>query len=320
MVRRHELTDAQWQKIEALLPANGRPGGQWADHRTVINGVLFRARTGVPWPDLPERYGPWQTVYERHRRWSADGTWQQILTELQIEADATDPDGTLAKDVEKESVQRRREWAVNIDSTSCRAHQHAAGARRRPPRGLSAKGGGARVEDDGREALGRSRGGLTSKVHLLAVDRARPLTWQISPGQRGDSPMFIPVLEGLRIRRRGSGRPRSRPDRVRGDKAYSSYDNRAYLRRRGIKATIAQPDDQRANRRRKGQAGGRPPAFDKTQYRHRSAVERCVSKWKQHRAVASRYDKRDYIFNGTLTVAAIVIWLRDTVQEPSEAP
>ncbi len=174
------------------------------------------------------------------------------------------------------------------------------------------------MEADGREALGRSRGGLTSKVHLLADDRARPLTWQTSPGQRGDSPMFIPVLEGLRIPRRGPGRPRSRPDRVRGDKAYSSYDNRAYLRRRGIKATIAQPDDQRAKRRRKGRAGGRPPAFDKTQYRHRSAVERCVSKWKQYRAVASRYDKRDYIFNGTLAVAAIVIWLRDTVQEPSE--
>ncbi|MFE4019612.1 transposase [Streptomyces sp. NPDC059101] len=161
-------------------------------------------------------------------------------------------------------------------------------------------------------------GHKTSKVHLLADDRARPLTWQTSPGQRGDSPMFIAVLEGLRIRRRGSGRPRSRPDRVRGDKAYSSYDNRAYLRRRGIKATIAQPEDQRANRRRKGRAGGRPPAFDKTQYRRRSAVERCVSKWKQHRAVASRYDKRDYIFNGTLAVAAIVIWLRDTGQEPSE--
>ncbi|WUL89380.1 IS5 family transposase [Streptomyces caniferus] len=316
MVRRHELTDAQWQTIEALLPANGKPGGQWADHRRVINGVLFRARTGVPWPDLPERYGPWQTVYERHRRWSADGTWQQILTALQIEADATDPDEALTNTVEKESVQRR-EWAVNIDSTSCRAHQHAAGARRRPPHDFPQKGA-VRVWKPGREALGRSRGGLTSKVHLLADDRARPLTWQTSPGQRGDSPMFIPVLEGLRIRRRGPGRPRSRPDRVRGDKAYSSYDNRAYLRRRSIKATIAQPDDQRAKRQRKGSAGGRPPAFDKAQYRHRSAVERCVSKWKQYRAVASRYDKRDYIFNGTLAVAAIVIWLRDTVEEPSE--
>jgi transposase len=175
------------------------------------------------------------------------------------------------------------------------------------------------VEADGREALGRSRGGLTSKVHLLSDDRARPLTWQTSPGQRGDSPMFVPVLEGLRIRRRGPGRPRSRPDRVRGDKAYSSRDNRAYLHRRGIKATIAQPGDQRAKRRRKGRAGGRPPAFDKTQYRRRSAVERCVNKWKQFRAVATRYDKRDYIFNGTLTVTAIVIWLRDIVQEPSEA-
>jgi hypothetical protein len=94
------------------------------------------------------------------------------------------------------------------------------------------------VEADGREALGRSRGGLTSKVHLLSDDRARPLTWQTSPGRRGDRPMFIPVLEGLRIRRRGPGWSRSRPYRVRGDKAYSSRDNRAYVRRRGIKATM----------------------------------------------------------------------------------
>ena len=110
------------------------------------------------------------------------------------------------------------------------------------------------MDPDGREALGRSRGGLTSKIHLLADDRARPLTWQTSPGQRGDSPMFVPVLDGLRIRRRGPGRPRARPGRVRGDKAYSSWDNRSYLRRRHIKATIAQPDDQRASRRRRGSA------------------------------------------------------------------
>ena len=174
------------------------------------------------------------------------------------------------------------------------------------------------MDPDGREALGRSRGGLTSKIHLLADDRARPLTWQTSPGQRGDSPMFVPVLQGLRIRRRGPGRPRTRPDRLRGDKAYSSRDNRSYLRRRHIKATIVEPEDQRANRRRRGSAGGRPPAFDKVQYRRRSAAERCVNKWKQYRAVATRYDKRDYVFNGTLTIAAIMIWLRDIVQEPSD--
>lgn len=132
--------------------------------------------------------------------------------------------------------------------------------------------------------------------------------------------MFVAVLEGLRARRRGPGRPRTRPDRLRGDKAYSSRGNRAYLRRRGIKATIAEPADQRASRKRRGRAGGRPPAFDKAQYRCRSAAERCVNKWKQYRAIATRYDKRDYIFNGTLTIAAIMIWLRDTVQEPSETP
>nr|WP_312874645.1 IS5 family transposase [Actinomadura litoris] len=175
---------------------------------------------------------------------------------------------------------------------------------------LPGKGGGAVVEEDGREALGQSRGGLTTKIHLLADDRARPLCRLTSPGQRGDSPMFGPVPARLRIRRRGAGHP----DRVRGDKAYSSRDNRAYLRRRHIKATIAQPKDQHAHRRRKGSAGGRPPAFDKAQYRRRSAVERCVSKWKQYRAVATRYDKRDYVYNGTLTIAAIMIWLRDTVQ------
>ncbi|MFJ8469827.1 transposase [Streptomyces swartbergensis] len=182
--------------------------------------------------------------------------------------------------------------------------------------------------------MGHSRGGLTSRVHLLSDDRARPLHWLTSPGQRGDSPMFAPVLDGLRIRRRGTGRPRSRPDRVCGDKAYSSRDNRAYARRRGIKAIIAQPDDQRLHRKRRGRACGRPPAFDKAQYRRRNAVERCVNKWKQFRAVAgagpdrrpadgrllTRCDKRDYIFNGTLTVTAIVIWLHDTVQEPSEVP
>lgn len=132
--------------------------------------------------------------------------------------------------------------------------------------------------------------------------------------------MFVPVLAGLRIRRRGLGRPRTRPDRVRGDKAYSSRDNRRYLRRRGIKATIAQPADQRAARRRRGRAGGRPPAFDTAQYRRRSAAERCVNKWKQFRAVATRYDKRDHVFTGTLTVTAIVTWLHDLVQEPSDTP
>nr|WP_107468229.1 IS5 family transposase [Streptomyces sp. TSRI0281] len=239
---------------------------------------------------------------------------RRIPAGLQIGADAGDPDGAPAREL-------KREWAVDIDSTSCRAHQHPAGARHLPGApGLPEKGGGAPVEADGREALGRSRGGLTTKVHLPADDRARPLTWLTSPGRRGDSPMLLPVLETLRVPRRGPGRPRRRPDPLRGDKAHSSRSNRAHPRRRRIKATIAEPDDQRANRRHRGRAGGRPPAFDKAQYRRPSVVERCVSKGKQFRSVASHYDKRGYIFNGTLTVTTIVIWLRDTSKSHQERP
>ncbi|MFF5158614.1 transposase [Streptomyces sp. NPDC000348] len=139
---RHELTDAQWQGIESFLPANGRPGVQWADHRGAIDGVLFRARTGVPWPDPPERHGPWQTVYERRRRRPADGARRRIRSELQIEADAAAPDGSPARTAREESRRRGREWEVNIGSTSCRAHRHAAGARRRPPRDFPHKEAG----------------------------------------------------------------------------------------------------------------------------------------------------------------------------------
>ena len=83
MVRRHELTDQAWAEIAPLLPSTGRPGGQWAEHRRVVNGILWKLATGVPWRDLPDRYGPWQTCYERFRRWQADGTWQRLLAHAQ---------------------------------------------------------------------------------------------------------------------------------------------------------------------------------------------------------------------------------------------
>jgi transposase len=92
------------------MPADPRKGKKWADHRRIVNGILFRARTGIPWRDLPERYGPWETVAGRHRRWSLDGTWQRIADRLRIDADSGE------------------ELIVGIDSTTVRAHQHAAGA------------------------------------------------------------------------------------------------------------------------------------------------------------------------------------------------
>jgi transposase len=161
-----------------------------------------------------------------------------------------------------------------------------------------------------REGIGRSRGGLSSKIHLSADSAARPVTRVTSAGQRGDSIGFLPVLERVRIPRRGQGRPRTRPGRVLADKAYSSKNNRAYLRRRRIRAVIPNKTDQLAHRAANGSRGGRPPAFDPTAYRARNSVERAINKLKQNRALATRYDKRDYIWRGTIDVAAIRIWLR----------
>ena len=118
VVKRSELTDEPWERIAPLLPENGRRGKQWKDHRTVVNGILWRLRTGAPWRDLPERYGSWQTCYGRFVRWRRDGTWDGLLAQAQTKWDA-------AGEVE---------WEVSVDSTVVRAHQHAAGARRRPRR------------------------------------------------------------------------------------------------------------------------------------------------------------------------------------------
>ena len=123
-LNRHDLTDEEWQRLVPLMPPHPRQGHRWKDHRTVINGVFFRARTGCPWRDLPEGFGNWKTVHGRHRRWSLDGTWAKILDVLRAGCDQAEG----------------KDWAVCADSTVVRAHQHAAGARRVLPAELRAGG------------------------------------------------------------------------------------------------------------------------------------------------------------------------------------
>jgi transposase len=123
MVGRGELTEQAWSVIAPLLPSStGRRGGQWREHRRVINGILWKLRTGAPWRDLPERYGSWQTCADRLSRWRREGTWDRILAHVQTRSDAV---GEVVWEVWEV-------WEVSVDSATARAHQHASGARRRP--------------------------------------------------------------------------------------------------------------------------------------------------------------------------------------------
>lgn len=158
-------------------------------------------------------------------------------------------------------------------------------------------------------AMGRSRGGLTSKVHLVADGRGRPLSMIVTAGNVNDTTMMPAVLDRIRVPRPCRGRPRTRPTRVIADKGYPSRANRVYLQRRGIKVTIPDRADQRANRQRKGSAGGRPTAFDPTIYRGRNVVERCFSKLKNWRGIATRTDKLARNYYAATCYAATLIWL-----------
>jgi len=175
------LTDAQWRCLEPLLP----PGKPWTgrpneDHRRILNGMLWIDRTGAPWRDLPERYGPVGTVSCRFYRWRAAGVWNRVLSALQAEADAR---GEV-------------DWELHfVDATVIRAHQHAAGARR------------TRVAGDGEsvEALGRSQGGFSTKLHLRAEGGGKPITAVLTGGERHEQIALEALLDAGAIRRPGQG-------------------------------------------------------------------------------------------------------------------
>ncbi|WP_425389381.1 IS5 family transposase [Cryptosporangium arvum] len=294
MVRRHELTDEQWQAIAALLPRSGAAGRPRVDDRRVINGMLFKAKTGVAWRGLPERYGPWKTVYNRFWRWSRNGTLTLLVRQVRVIAEAID-------ELDRE---------VSVDSSIVRAHQHAAGARRAQAPGAGGLPAGRRADRArGDHAIGRSRGGPSTKLHLACDGHGRPLTVMLTGGNVNDCTVFEDVITGVSFPRPGPGRTATRPARILADKGYSSRAIRAYLRRRPIPTTIPERADQQAHRRRRGRTGGRPPAFDAVAYRRRNVVERCFNRLKQFRAIATRYDKTALSYQAMIDLATLTLWL-----------
>jgi transposase len=252
---RHALSDEHYAVIEPLLPTNDRPGHPWKCHRSVINGVLWVLHTGAPWRDLPRvTYGPWQTVYERFNRWSKDGTWGRLLEALHVRLDAA---GKIDWDL------------FCVDGSSIRASRDAAGAS--PTDGTST--------EPADHALGRSRGGYGSKIHLVCDGKGLPMAVTVTAGQRHESTQLEAVLDQVRVPR-PKGRPRRRPRRLAGDKGYSYPRVRRHLRRLAIKSVIPTRKDQKKR-----------PGFDKAMYRRRNVVERCIGWLKGRRRLATRFEK-----------------------------
>lgn len=149
---------------------------------------------------------------------------------------------------------------------------------------------------------------MTTKIHHLVDGAGRPLVVLVPAGQANDAPVFEHLMAHLRVTGQSPGRPRTRPERIRADKAYSSRAIRTGLRRRGITAVIPEPSDQSAHRRRRGSRGGRPPRFDATDYKGRNVIERGFNTVKQWRGLATRYDKLALTYRAAAVLHAITVW------------
>ncbi|HEX4113621.1 MAG TPA: IS5 family transposase [Stellaceae bacterium] len=245
------LSDAQWDRMSGLII--GRPdqkGSTGRDNRMFVEGVLWIVRTGSPWRDLPDVFGEWNSVWRRFSRWSRKGVWWRIFEALSDDADF--------------------EYLI-VDSTIVRAHQHAAGAK---------KGS----ED---QAIGRSRGGLSTKIHLAVRGLGCPVRFMLTAGQRGDAPVAGALIEGLPA------------EIVMADTAYDADHFRQAIADKGARAVI--PNNPSRTRKY---------PLDKHLYAQRHLVECCFSKLKQFRRVATRFEKTAQNYLAVVTLAATILWLR----------
>ncbi|MFD8227487.1 transposase [Streptomyces massasporeus] len=224
-----------------LLDQAPRRGGRWQDHRQVIDAVAFKDRNPLP------ANGPARRARSGQASATACGSErptgrERIFTDLPAQADA---EGDL-------------DWVVAVDSTIAPAHQHATGARQEGP--------GRRAGRPCPRTLPRR---LTTKIHLAAEGRCRPVAFHLTPGHAGDTPAFTHVMSRWRGPR-PLGQPRTTSEVVPADKAYPSHALRTLLRCRGIRAVIPQPADHIATHKHRGQSEGRPPGCDKTVFGQRN--------------------------------------------------
>ena len=215
-----------------------------------IAGIMWRIRTGAPWRDLPKEFGPWQSVYGQFNRWSAKGLFNFILEPYAAQAD--------------------HEWHM-IDATIIRAHQHSAGAR---------------IGEDA--AIGRSVGGLTTKVHMVCDAHGNPIKFSVTEGQRHDSVEAPELLKDTPA------------EAVLADKGYDSEVLRDQLRGDSVTPIIP----------KKKNAKTPNPDFDSETYRSRHLVENLFASMKHFRAFATRYDKLKRNYETVVYLVSAVLWGR----------
>ena len=287
---RFDLSDAQWERLEPFFPNcyhHGKAGHPWKDHRPLVNGILWHLHTGAPWPDTPQRYGPWQTVYDRFNRWRKDGTWAEILD-------------TLLRRLDRRGLIRRDLWCV--DTTINRAGASAAGAKKHPTPTPQLGGPKAmQMTEPQGHALGRSQGGFGTKTHLVCDSRGILLAVWVTAGQRHEIKGFEQVMHRARRPRPAAGK--RWPECAAADKAYSFAWVRDWLRRHHIKPVIPT---------RKNQP--RDESFDREAYRRRNIIERVVGWFKWCRALATRYDKLAVNYVALWIVATIHYLLRNSLE------
>ena len=248
---RHAISDEHWERIEHLLPGRaGDPGVTAKDNRLFLDAVLWIGKTGSPWRDLPRSFGKWNSVWRRFDRWCTKGVWHRVFEALK------DPD---------------LEWLI-LDSTVIRAHQHAAGAAKK-------KGG---VD----QALGRSRGGFGTKLHLAVDGLGNPVEFVLTGGQAADVTQADALIEGQAF------------DAVIADKGYDAEALVTRIEASDAAAVIPPRRNRRFQR-----------AYDQHLYKERNLAERFINRIKQYRRVATRYEKTARNFMGFIQVAAIMVLL-----------
>ena len=247
---RKMLRDDQWERIEQLLPGKATDRGVTArDNRRFVEAVLWIMRTGSPWRDLPEELGHWHRTFVRFSRWREKGVWERVATALSGDADMEH---------------------LFLDSTIVRAHQHSAGAQKKA----------------GEQEIGRSRGGLTTKLHVAVDSLGHPLRVILTAGQVSDIAQAAALIKDQPA------------EFIVADKGYDADAFVETITAQGSQAFIP-PRSNRLN----------PPAFDRDIYQDRNLIERFFNRINQFRHIATRHDKLAQSFLSFVHLACAFVWL-----------